>query len=183
MDYGDETGEKALLSRIPLLAGDDSKSNYLSYRATGFGVAEAATLAKIAVATVKQWRKTDKAFKHIEEHRLKELQNEVSRDVLHLGFMRNMRLMLEYDAKIIWKMFNDEDEMHPSERTYFNSIRKHYTPGDLLSLSKAVEPERHNDKVEIILSWGNATSVTVQDEMIDEVEGEFKDLQLTDGSS
>jgi len=177
-DFADETNEKSLLSRIPLLAGSESKSKYLSYRATGFGVNEAAQLADIEVTTVQQWRKTDSVFKSIEQSRLQELQREVANDVLHLGFMRNMRLMLEYDQKIIWKMFNDPDEMEPHERTYFHSIRKHYTPSDLLSLSKAVEPERHNDSVTINLSWGGNDNITFQDNIDDKLteDGEFKEL-------
>ena len=163
--------EDLLLARIPLLAGSENKSKYLSLRAVGFGVTASAQMVGVTRLTVSGWRKRDKVFRDIEENRLVELQRTAGPDVLRMNFTRNLYMFLEKDRAIMAKsmkpfdaarqQYTDSESlvtvdgiegMTDREWEYFKTIRKNYTAAELLSLMKALEPERHHDKI-IILNW------------------------------
>lgn len=136
----DETGEQALLSRIPLQSGDARKAGYLSWRATGFGVREACDLTPCSHGTLMRWRREDKEFAEFEDKFLQTLQKDVSKDLIHLEFLRNMRLALHRDFKVLWKAAYDLESLTDAETAYLKLIRRIYTPQDLIVLEKAVEP-------------------------------------------
>ena len=161
----DSTGEQALLSRIPLQSGDDRKNEYLSYRATGFPVKVAVELSGVTMNILRRWRRNDLAFKDLEDNKLDELQSTVANDILQLEFMRNFRMFMKKDAGVIHKSLFDPEGMTKEQKDYLKLIRKHYTPNDLLSLMKALEPEKHQARIEIRLSWGeeNSTGIRVID--------------------
>ena len=175
--------EKLLLARIPLLAGSDKKALYLSYRATGFGVHEAAELAEVQIGTVNKWRKSDKDFKEFETTRLQELQHSVSLDVIRLEFMRNFRMVLKKDFQTIQKALFNMDEMSPAEWSYFRDIRKHYTPNDLLAIEKAIAPEKHQSKMTINLSWGNDRDQVLEGNYTEVESSDFLEIEAPDASS
>lgn len=160
----DERGEAALLSRIPLQTGDSRKAQYLSWRATGFSVREACGLVPIDEATLRRWRREDQEFADFESKWLKELQKDVSRDLIHLEFMRNMRLALYRDFKVLFKAAYDLDSLSPAEASYLKLIRRMYSPQDMAVLEKVVEPgggpTTHVDRAVIIQVDGK----TVEDE-------------------
>ena len=137
----DDTGEEALLSRIPLQSGDKRKAQYLSWRATGFSVREACDLTPVSFGTLLRWRKHDPEFAEFEDKWLRELQKETSRDLIHLEFMRNMRLALHRDYKVLFKAAYDLESLSPAEAAYLKLIRRLYTPQDMVVLEKALEPE------------------------------------------
>ena len=179
-----ETSEETLLlARIPLMAGSDKKALYLSYRATGFGVHEAAELAEVQVTTINKWRKSDPAFKEFETNRLQELQSTVSIDVIRLEFIRNMRMMLKMDFKVINKALFDMTDMSSSEWAYFRDIRKHYTPNDLLAIEKALAPEKHQTKMTINLTWGNDRAQILDGNFESVESGEFTEIEAPDAGS
>ncbi len=152
----DETGEEALLSRIPLQAGTQKKALYLSYRATGFPVRQACDLAEMSLEDLHRWRKQDAQFKEFETTKLYELQATVGSDVVRLEFMRNFRMIMKKDFLVIRKALFDEDNITDDEWKYFLMVRKHYTPNDMLALEKAIHPENHPEGTSIVvnLSWG-----------------------------
>jgi len=172
-EASDKERENTLLSRIPLLAGDDKKMEYLSWRATGFPVRQACELTGIRQHTVNKWRNSDPEFRIFESDRLPELQARVGKDLLRLEFMRNFRLLLRKDAEVIWKATMTPDELTDREWAYFRQIRKHYTPGEFLSLEKALNPEKHKERPPIIrLSFGASASL----EQLEVMDAEFSEL-------
>ena len=138
----DETGEKALLARIPLLSGSLNKARYRSYRATGFPVMEACQLAGITHPTVMSWRKNDPEFADIELNKLPELQKTTAGDIIMMEFDRNMRLALNVDFKVLYKAACSVDTLSQNEMKAYLAARPHYRPAERMSLENAMkEPE------------------------------------------
>jgi len=176
----DESGEEALLSRIPLQVGTQRKALYLSYRATGFPVKQAIDLAETSLEELHRWRRNDEHFRAFENEKLQELQATVGSDVVRLEFLRNFRMIMKKDFLVIRKALFDEANLTDSEWKYFLMVRKHYTPNDMLALEKAISPETHNDKTTIVveLNWGGSTI-----EATEELEQAAKYRELPDGSN
>lgn len=157
MDLKDETGQEALLSRIPTMAGGpktaDAKATYLGYRATGFPIRQACYLTDINQSTLGRWRKDDGVFADFESNRLPELQASVGDDLVRLGFMRNMRLALETDFKVLYKAVRDMQALTDREYSYLKGMRKQYSAQDLMAVNKVMAPEGggHFDFSEMVL--------------------------------
>lgn len=130
----------ALQSLIPHFPGRNGwqKMQYLTYRATGFTFREACKLVGIKKTRVDLWRREDPAFRDFEINRLKELQHDASGEILRIEFLRNMRLALYRDFKVLFKAAQSLQALTPAEMQYLRLIRKHYTPQDLLALDKAL---------------------------------------------
>lgn len=150
----DETGEEAMLSRIPLLSGSHNKAKYLSYRATGFPVRTACVLADVTQATVMHWRRTDPEFADIEANKLHELQHTVSVDILLLEFDRNFRLGLEADYKVLRKAAINANSLSEKELSIYKAARPHYRPKERIDLENALKPAEERAPGEL--------SITVQ---------------------
>jgi hypothetical protein len=181
----DETGEEALLSRIPLQVGSQKKALYLSYRATGFPVKQACALAECSMEDLIRWRKRDEHFVTFENEKLHELQATVGSDVVRLEFMRNFRMIMKKDFLVIHKALFDEASMTDAEWKYFLMVRKHYTPNDMLALEKAISPETHQSGGDIIIKLGWGTPELDRDDEDETVEAvqttEYR--VLSDGNS
>lgn len=163
--------EQTLMARIPLLAGSNKKVAYLGYRACGFTQGQACQLAGITKTTVHKWRKSDEVFSRWETEELARLQGSVGNDILKFEFMRNMRMLLKVDMLLIAKSFSGLENMTPREYELFKSLRKFYTPNDLLAIEKVISPEKHVvGPVVFQLSWGNRL------ETGQVVEGQYKEL-------
>ena len=133
--------EEMLRARIPL-SNNPRKASYLSYRASGFSVREAYALVPVSFATVKAWRRDDPEFREWESgEKLAWLQSNVAHDLLQMEFMRNFRLCLRLDKKILFKASLSLASMTDREVEVLKVIRKHYTPKDILIVQKALEPE------------------------------------------
>jgi hypothetical protein len=147
--------EQTLMARIPLMAGSNKKVAYLAYRSCGFTVGQAAELAGTTHQNVVSWRKTDKTFKKFESEELSRLQSTVGIDVIKFEMMRNMRLLLRSDFNIIAKSINGLEDMSPREYELFKNLRRFYTPTELLTMEKILEPEKHqSNQVTFQLTWG-----------------------------
>lgn len=141
-DDGDDldSSEQALFSRIPFLS-HPRKMSYLSFRACGFMVKESCDLAGISLRTLFHWRNSDPEFLAFETTRLRELQDRMADDVIRFEFLRNMRLVLKKDFRILWKGLYAPNQMSKQEWAYLMKIRSHYTTQDLLALQRALMPE------------------------------------------
>ncbi len=148
----DETGEKALLARIPLLSGSLNKARYLSYRATGFPVMEACQLAGITHPTVMGWRKNDPEFADIELNKLPELQRTTAGDILMMEFDRNMRLCLNVDFGVLYKAACSLDSLSGNEMKAYLAARPHYRPAERMSLENAMKAPEERTAGEIKLT-------------------------------
>ena len=154
----DETGQQALLSRIPHLKGGTRtaalKADYLGYRATGFPIRQACYLADINHSTLVRWRASDSEFADIETNRIQELQANVGGDLIRLEFLRNMRLGLRTDFKVLYTAVHNLEGLTDRQFKYLQRIRSLYSPQDLLAISKALSPESETptDFAELVLS-------------------------------
>ena len=124
--------ETTLLARIPLMVGSEKKAAYLSYRSCGFTVTQSADLAGTKLHNVNLWRRNDPVFRRIEQEDLQRLQDTVGNDVVKFEFLRNMRLLLAADMKVISKGVNNINLLEEREYDYFKTIRRLYTPNELL---------------------------------------------------
>lgn len=157
IDLPDETGQQALLSRIPHLKGGpktaELKAEYLGYRATGFPIRQACYLADINHSTLTRWRAADPEFADIETNRIQELQDSVGSDLIRLEFLRNMRLGMRLDFKILYTAAHHLESLTDRQFKYLQGIRRLYSPQDLMSISKALAPESEvGDFAEMVMS-------------------------------
>ncbi len=133
--------EEMLKARIPLNK-NPRKADYLSHRACGFSVREACALADISFAAVKKWRREDEDFRKWESgDGLAWLQSNVSHDLMQMEFMRNFRLALRLDKKVLYKASLALELLTDKEMEILKVIRKHYTPQDILAVQRALVPE------------------------------------------
>lgn len=141
----DLTSESLLQARIPHLAGGpktaEAKAEYLGYRATGFAIRQACHLTGVTHSTLGRWRASDPEFRKIESERLPELQQELGGDLVRLDFLRNMRLAIRGDFKVLLRGALHMESLTDREFAYLRTIRRHYTPADLATMTKALEPE------------------------------------------
>ncbi len=144
-ELNDATGEQALLSRIPAMDGGpriaNEKADYLGYRATGFPVRQACYLAGITQSTLNRWRRADEAFANVENTQLAELQSQVGNEVVHLQFLRNMRLAMRGDFNILYKAVHHLESLTKREFEYLKRIRGLYSAQDLMNVTRALAPE------------------------------------------
>ena len=158
VEMADETGQQALLSRIPHLAGGPrtaaGKADYLGYRATGFPIRQALYLADISWSTLKRWRDSDPEFADIETNKIQELQSSVGNDLVHLSFLRNMRVAMKVDFKILLKAVHHMDSLTDREFQYLKRMRSLYGAQELLAVNRALMPEGEGiqDFSELVLS-------------------------------
>lgn len=120
---------------------DDDKAQYLGLRASGFTIREALRLIHKAHSTLSYWRK-DSQFVDLET-RLPEFRDKLALEYANLEFLRNYRLILEKDYKIIKKSLGLEKEQVLSiqEQNYLLKMRSHYTPQQLQIIETLIKAE------------------------------------------
>ena len=109
-----------------------NKARWLGYRASYFTVREACKLADVTERTIRNWRK--EPWFYDAEKKLPELRKHLGKDIAKLEFLRNFRLILEQDYKVLKKLIIDKELLEPSEVAYLNKIRAHYTPQQLQTM-------------------------------------------------
>lgn len=152
--------EEALRARLPLIT-NPRKANYLANRACGFSVREACNLSGVNQGTVMKWRREDQDFAQWESKSLTFLQHELVDDILRAEFLRNMRLALNRDFKVLYKAVYNFAGLDNREFDYLKLIRKHYTPSDLLALERAMQPDEGR------ASGGVSVTVNVSGQQVD----------------
>ena len=158
--------EEMLKARIPL-GNNPRKASYLSYRAAGFSVRESCALVPVTFTTVKAWRRDDEEFRTWESgEKLAWLQSNVAHDLTQMEFMRNFRLALRLDKKVLFKASLSLDSLTDREMEILKVIRKHYTPQDIIAVQRALQPEPDHLPPG---SYRESVTVTVEGR---EVEGE-----------
>lgn len=133
--------EEMLKARIPL-SNNPRKASYLSYRAAGFSVRESCALVPVTFTTVKSWRRDDEEFRGWESgEKLAWLQSNVAHDLTQMEFMRNFRLCLRLDKKVLYRAAMSLSTLTDREMEVLKVIRKHYTPSDIMAVQRALQPE------------------------------------------
>lgn len=143
------------LAMVPTLFGVSDKATYLGFRALGLKPSQALETMGLDEEYLDYWRDTDPAFLNWELTNLRRLQKESASEIIRLGFLKNMALFVAKDATLIRKALLDMDALSKREFSYLLKVRGHYTPGDLFSLEKALNPGAHQDNLTINLSWGS----------------------------
>lgn len=121
-------GEKIAQSLVPYNR-DDARARYLGLRSSGFAIREALRLIGKAASTLSLWRH-DPQFQDL-ENRIPEFRRELSLEYANLEFLRNYRLVLEKDYRVIKKSLDKGIELTFQEQQYILKMRAHYTPQQL----------------------------------------------------
>lgn len=137
---------------------DDDRSRYLGLRASGFTIREALGLIGKAKSTLSMWRH-DETFLDL-ENRIPELRKTLALEYAGLEFLRNYRLILEKDYRVIKSSLTRktkyDDDGRPvtlpqdsQDFQYLLRLRPHYTPQQL----QAIEQLFGKDNGEREFNW------------------------------
>ena len=124
---------------------DDDRSRFLGLRASGFGIRDTLNLIGKAKSTLSLWR-TDPVFKELED-KIPELRKTLALEYASLEFLRNYRLVMEKDYRILKKSLSknmklDKDgnayeaPMESQDFQYLLKARPFYTPQQLQAIEQ-----------------------------------------------
>ena len=124
---------------------DDDRSRYLGLRSSGFTIRETLSLIGKAKSTLSLWRH-DSTFLELENN-MPALQKTLAFEYVGLEFLRNYRLILEKDYRVIKGSLNrkvtHDDEGRPYTKPqdaqdfqYLLKARAHYSPQQLQVLEQ-----------------------------------------------
>lgn len=124
---------------------DDDRSRYLGLRASGFTIREALGLIGKAKSTLSLWRH-DPVFLELEEN-IPELRKTLALEYASLEFLRNYRLVLEKDYRVIKGSLTRKSSITEDGRPYtlpqdsqdfqyLLKLRAHYTPQQLQAIEQ-----------------------------------------------
>jgi len=133
--------EKIAQSIIPYNR-DDDRARYLGLRASGFAIREALSLVGKSQSTLSFWRH-DPVFADLES-KLPELRKTLGIEYAGLEFLRNYRLILEKDYRVIRKSMKEE-ELSTQEQQYLLRLRAHYTPQQLQIIEALIAGDATSD--------------------------------------
>ena len=141
--------EESIAQSVIPYSRDDSRSRYLGLRASGFTIREALKLIEAAHSTLSLWRK-DPEFVALEE-RLPEFRETLGLEYVRLETIRNFRLVLEKDYRVLNKSLNPEYveqdgiqypvPMTKQEHEYLLKLRTFYTPQQLQVIQTLMTPQ------------------------------------------
>ncbi len=106
---------------------ETKRQRYLSCRSCGFTRREAAELAHVTPRTIRNWRKADPEFKATDEKNVYELYKEQGLENITHAFMRNMKLIKDWEYRLVNKSINNPDEMTEAESKALLDVRGSYT--------------------------------------------------------
>lgn len=150
-----DTPEESIPKTIVPYNRDDDRSRYLGLRSSGFTIREALGLIGKAHSTLSLWRK-DPNFVSLEES-LPELRKTLALEYASLEFLRNYRLVLEKDFRVIKgslsrkSMLTDDGKPYSlpqdsQDYQYLLKMRPHYTPQQLQAIEQLFSKGNNNDK-------------------------------------
>lgn len=128
--------EQAIKARLPLF-NNPRKAEYLSMRACGFSIREAAALAHVNQGTVGQWRKSDPDFASWESGELNYLQTNLVQIVAEAKWMRNFALVMILDGKVLQKAAFNRHGLTEFEQGYAKSASKRYDGQGAIAIQRA----------------------------------------------
>lgn len=140
------TPEEHIAQSIIPYQRDDPRARYLGLRASGFTIREALRLVGKAHSTLSFWRQNDD-FVDLEQ-RLPEFKKELALEYANLEFLRNYRLVLEKDYRILKSSLNPDKDtegkpipMPTQDQAYLLKMRTHYTPQQLQIIETLIRAE------------------------------------------
>jgi hypothetical protein len=138
-----ENKETAIASSVIPWPYDDNKGMYLGYRACGFSVREALRAIGIGKSSLSNWRAEDAEFVRLEQD-LPNIRKQLAKDYVELEFLRNFRLVLEKDFRVVQKSLGNilEDgepaDMSKYDQEYLLKMRGQYTVDQMKALEAIV---------------------------------------------
>jgi len=140
-----ETPEESIPRSLVPWSRDDDRSRYLGLRSSGFTIREALGLIGKAKSTLSLWRH-DPVFLDLENN-IPELRKTLALEYASLEFLRNYRLILEKDFRVIkgslTRKVNLGDDGKSSitpqdsqDFQYLLRARVHYTPQQLQAIEQ-----------------------------------------------
>ena len=136
--------EQAVKARVPLF-NNPRKSDYLSFRACGFSIREAAALAHVRQHTISAWRRDDPVFAEWEGQKLTYLQTNLAGVVAEAKWLRNFMLCLILDGKVLQKAAFNRHSLTEFEQGYAKTARKQYDGQGAIAISRAFGDEPVGD--------------------------------------
>jgi len=143
---GDTTPEEQIAKSLIPYNRDDARARYLGLRSSGFSIREALKLIGKAKSTLSFWR-LDPEFVALEE-RLPEFRKNLANEYAVLEFLRNFRLILEKDYRILRKSLERtttkdgktiDVALTEFEHQYLLKLRAFYTPQQLQVIEALAE--------------------------------------------
>jgi len=138
----EQSETEALVQSLLPFHQDNNKARYIGYRASGFTVREAVKLVGIHQKTLSRWRDPNSPWYDAgfvdAENKLAELRKTLGIEYAHLEFLRNYRLVLEKDFRIIAKSIDQPLSLNSQEHQYLLKARSHYTPQQLEILQRLI---------------------------------------------
>lgn len=140
-----DASEESIPRAIVPWSRDDDKSRYLGLRSSGFTVREALALIGKAKSTLSLWR-LNPVFVDL-ENRIPELRKTLALEYAGLEFLRNYRLILEKDCRVIKGSLHRKVTLDDSgnqsvkpqdsqDFQYLLKLRAHYTPQQLQAIEQ-----------------------------------------------
>ena len=136
LPVGQENKDEEIAKSIVPYNRDDARCRYLGLRASGFGIREALRLIGKAQSTLSLWRH-QQLFVDL-ENRIPELRKELALEYANLEFLRNYRLILEKDYRVIKESLEKRKDkegnilpMLNQDHQYLLKMRSHYNPQQL----------------------------------------------------
>ena len=166
-----ESPEESIPRAVVPWNRDDDRSRYLGLRASGFTIREALGLIGKAKSTLSHWR-SDSEFAALEE-RLPELRKDLAMEYASLEFLRNYRLVLEKDYRVLKASLerrtrtDNNGIKHPipmdsQDFQYLTKMRAHYTPQQLQAIEalfgRTGEGGETNSWTDFVLSLSRTTT-------------------------
>lgn len=144
MSNNDATPEEQIAKAVVNYNRDDARARYLGLRSSGFGIREALRLIGKAQSTLSAWRH-DEEFSDLES-RIPEFRKELSLEYVNLEFLRNYRLILEKDYRVIKASLEKDAVLPKQDHDYLIKLRSHYTPQQLQIIEVLVIGEKATGK-------------------------------------
>lgn len=146
-EYPDANDIESIAEGLTPYGDNTLKNKYLSFRACGFSIRESERLANCTQRTVERWRAQDEEFRRLDTQGVSELRKSLAKEYVFSEFLRNFRLVLEKDAKVLAKSLakpklNDRGEMvdplSKEEHEYLRKIRGMYSAQQLEAVRLAL---------------------------------------------
>jgi len=145
-DIAQTGAEEKIAQSIVPYNRDDDRARYLGLRSSGFTINEALKLIGRAKSTLSLWRH-DEEFSNLEK-RIPEFRRHLSLEYANLEFLRNYRLILEKDCRVIKaSLYPDKDAsgnaipMPSADIAYLLKMRSNYTPQQLQIIEALIRAE------------------------------------------
>ena len=151
----DDPEEAIPMSLVPW-PRDDDRARYLGLRSSGFGIRETLSLIAKAKSTLSMWRLNPEFVKL--EAQIPEMRKTLALEYVGLEFLRNFRLILEKDYRVLKGSLSREvkhdDKGKPymqaqdsQDHQYLLKMRAHYTPQQLQAIEELFGKGKGADEV------------------------------------